>query len=180
MITHGFSGSGKSFFSAALTEALGIIHLRSDVERQRLLGTSPQGADRDVNQAIYSPENIQRIYQKLVNLAAAMLDAGFSVLIDAAFLKVEQRNFFSQLAIEKQVKFLILDFYAPEQELKRRITARLQRGDDASEATLAVLEYQLKTAHPFTEIEQKHVIQVDSSAADALENLLKQQNLTVF
>jgi predicted kinase len=173
-ITHGFSGSGKSTLSAQLAETLGLIHLRSDAERQRLFGASKQGENREINQAIYSAEKIQFIYQKLADLSATMLAAGFSVLIDAAFLKSEQRNLFQQLAFDKGVKFLILDFYAPETELKRRITQRLQDGDDASEATLAVLNYQLKTAHPFTDAEQATVIQIDSGAEDTLEKLLKQ------
>ncbi len=173
MITHGFSGSGKSTLGAQLAEKLGLIHLRSDVERQRLFGKSKQGTDREINQAIYSPENIQLIYQKLADFSATMLDAGFSVLIDAAFLKTGQRGLFQQLAAEKQLKFLILDFYAPEAELKQRIMQRLEHGEDASEATLAVLEHQLKTAQAFTAQEQERVIQVDSSAGDALDSLLK-------
>lgn len=173
MITHGFSGSGKSTLGAQLAEKLGLIHLRSDLERQRLLGRSKQGADREINQDIYSPKNIHLIYQKLAELTTTLLDAGFSVLIDAAFLKVEQRALFQQLAAEKQVKFLILDFYAPEQELKQRIMRRLERGDDASEATLAVLRHQLKTAQPFTAQEQENLIQLDCSSLEkALECVL--------
>lgn len=179
VITRGFSGSGKSTLSAQLAEALGMIHLRSDVERQRLLGTS-SGESRAINQGIYSAEKILFIYQKLADLAATLLNAGFSVLIDAAFLLVEQRVLFQQWANEKQVKFLILDFHAPETELKQRIIQRQQLGNDASEATLAVLEHQLKTAQALTDEELKTTIRVDSCAEDALEKLLKQLDLTGF
>lgn len=75
------------------------------------------------------------------------------------------------------MKFLILDFYAPESELKQRIIKRLQSGNDASEATLAVLEHQLKTAQALTDEELKTTIQVDSCAEDVLENLLKKMQM---
>lgn len=177
VITRGYSGSGKSTISAQLAESLGIIHLRSDVERQRLLGTSP-GENREINQGLYSAENILFIYQKLADLAANLLDAGFSVLIDAAFLQAGQRDLFQNLANQKQVKFLILDFSAPEAELKQRIIQRQQSGNDASEATLVVLEHQLKTAQALSDMELKNTIRVDSCATDAFEILLKQLNLT--
>lgn len=181
-ITHGYSGSGKSTFSAKIAENLGFIHLRSDVERKRLIDTPEQGqtqksADNEVNQGLYTPDNVLLVYHRLAELASSLLDEGFSVLIDAAFLQSRQRELFAELASEKQVGFLILDFYAPEQELKRRISARQQSGNDASEATLAVLAHQLKTAQTFSGNELGHVIQIDTCATDALNKLLQNNRL---
>lgn len=177
LITHGYSGSGKSTISAQLAETLGIIHLRSDIERKRLIDKpereeAPQHSDSEVNQGRYTPENVLVVYRKLVELASAMLDAGFSVLIDAAFLQSAQRALFVQLACDKRVGFVILDFYAPEQELKRRVSERRQSGNDASEATLAVLEHQLKTAQPLTTTELEKTIRIDSCDQDAFSRLL--------
>lgn len=176
-ITHGYSGSGKSTISAQFAEKLGIIHLRSDVERKRLVDKSQKSSSNEVNQGLYTPENVMLVYNRLAKLASGILDAGFSVLIDAAFLQGTQRQLFAQLAKEKQLNFVILDFYAPEQELKRRVSARQQSGNDASEATLAVLEHQLKTAQPFSEDELEKVIQVDSCDQDALSRLLRHSYL---
>jgi len=173
VITHGFSGSGKSTLGAQVAETLGLIHIRSDVERQRLFGVSKQ-ENRAINQGIYITENVLLIYQTLHDLAASIIDAGFSVLIDATFLQAEQRFLFQQLAIEQQLRFLILDIYAPDAELRRRISQRQQHSNDASEATLAVLEHQLKTAQPLSSVEQDKTIQIDSVAAGALESALKQ------
>jgi len=173
VITHGFSGSGKSTLGVQVAETLGLIHIRSDVERQRLFGMSKQD-NRAINQGIYSTENVLLIYQTLHDLAASIIDAGFSVLIDATFLQAEQRFLFQQLAIEQQLRFLILDVYAPDAELRRRISQRQQHSNDASEATLAVLEHQLKTAQPLSSVEQDKSIQIDSVAAGALESAFKQ------
>lgn len=176
-ITHGYSGSGKSTFSTQIAESLGIIHLRSDIERKRLIDKSQKSSSNEVNQGFYTPENVLLVYRRLVELASAILGAGFPVLIDAAFLQTKQRDLFATLASEKQVDFVILDFCAPEQELKRRIYERQQSGNDASEATLAVLEHQLKTAQAFSATELGKVIQVDTCAKDALNKLLQSSSL---
>jgi aminoglycoside phosphotransferase family enzyme/adenylate kinase family enzyme len=177
LITHGYSGSGKSTFSAQLTEKLGMIHLRSDVERKRLIDKSQKDASNAVNQGFYTPENVLLVYHRLAELASSLLDAGFSVLIDAAFLQTKQRKLFAELAAKKQVDFVILDFYAPEEELKRRISERQKHGKDASEATIAVLEHQLETAQAFSATELDQVIQIDTCAKDPLNKLLKNKQL---
>lgn len=173
LITHGYSGSGKSTLSAQLAEKSGMIHLRSDVERQRLLDKARQStADNEVNQGLYTPENVLLVYHRLVELASASLEAGFSVLIDAAFLQSRQRKLFAKLALNKNLEFTIVDFYAPEQELRRRISERARSGADASEATIAVLEHQLKTAQPLTAAELEKTIRVDTCDKDALDKLM--------
>lgn len=182
LITHGYSGSGKSTFSTQIAESLGFIHLRSDVERKRLIHQAEQSqtqknAGNEVNQGLYTPENVLQVYHRLVQLASSLLDAGFPILIDAAFLQFRQRELFAELALEKQVEFLILDFCAPEQELKRRISERQQSGNDASEATLAVLEHQLKTAQAFSGKELVNVIQIDTCETNVLNKLLQSNRL---
>ena len=161
LITHGYSGSGKSTFSAKLAETLGMIHLRSDVERQRFFSKTENK---------YSTEHTQQIYQTLADFTADILAAGFSVIVDATFLKLEQRALFQTLATNQQARFVILDFQATEEELRCRIIQRQQLGQDASEATLTVLQQQIKTAQSLTTNELTTVIQVDNKA-NTLEKL---------
>lgn len=157
MITHGYSGSGKSTISMQLAEQLGLIQLRADVERKRLFANS--------NQNIYTAERTVQTYQQLATLATDMLKAGFSVIVDATFLKSQQRQLFQQLAIEQHIKFVIIDLQASITELTQRIEQRQRVGIDASEATVAVLQQQLQHAEPLNDDEQSHVI--------TLENLFK-------
>jgi len=175
LITHGYSGSGKSTFSCQLAERLGMIHLRSDVERKRLV--SAKNAGNSVNEGVYTAENVQLVYLRLAELASSILDAGFTVLIDAAFLQASQRGLFAELAAKKQLAFVILDFHAPVQELKQRISNRQQSGNDASEATLAVLEHQLETAQALSAAEAGETIRIDTCAEDALAKLLEHSSL---
>jgi hypothetical protein len=178
-ITHGYSGSGKSSLSTQLAEHLGMIQLRSDVERKRLIEVPRSSTTgNEVNMGIYTSENVQLVYFRLAELASLILDAGFTVLIDAAFLQASQRGLFAELASKKQVDFLILDFYAPEQTLKQRVSERQKSGNDASEATLAVLEHQLQTAQALSASESGEIIRIDTCAKDAFDKLLRHSSLS--
>ena len=150
IITHGFSGSGKSTLSAKLAEQFGWIQLRSDVERQRLFANTGQN--------IYSTEKTEQTYQQLAKLASEILNAGFSVIVDATFLKKQQRQLFQDLAVKLQVVVMILDVKASLEELTQRISQRQNTGTDVSEATLEVLQQQLINAEPLSEEEQQYVI----------------------
>ncbi|MBL8451133.1 MAG: AAA family ATPase, partial [Zoogloea sp.] len=144
-ITHGLSGSGKTVRSAALLmadPAAATLRLRSDVERKRLHGLPPLARSLTGRQGggIYTAEATRRTFAYLADAAGRMLDAGWSVIVDAAFLKRSERNTFRDIALRRGAGFAILACAAPEDELRRRLETR--RGD-ASEATVAVLEQQL-------------------------------------
>jgi hypothetical protein len=106
----------------------------------------------------------------LVEAAKAVIDAGFPVIVDAAFLKTEQRDLFQKLAAECGVKFLIVDFQASEEELCRRIRLRQS---DASEATIEVLQQQKQSAQPLSVEEQNYIITINTESGNALNILLE-------
>ena len=60
--------------------------------------------------------------------------------------------------------FLILNFHAPQEILRARVTQRLARADDASDADLAVLEQQLDAREPLTPAEMAAAFAVDATA----------------
>ncbi|WP_235557259.1 bifunctional aminoglycoside phosphotransferase/ATP-binding protein [Methyloglobulus morosus] len=171
IITHGFSGSGKSTYASQLAEKIGAIQIRSDIERKRLFGYSAHEATHsDIESGVYTQEAGQRTYRHLVGLAKTVVDAGFSVIIDAAFLKVEQRELFRKLADECRIKFSIIDFQASEETLCNRIK---QRQLNPSEATIAVLHQQQQAAQPLSDEEKNHVVTINTERnGHALEQLL--------
>ncbi len=147
VITCGLSGSGKTTASsarlldAAQDAAGSIVRLRSDVERKRLFGLAAQDSSHSpLDDGIYTAEATTRTYARLLALTRELLAAGWPVLVDAAFLKRDERAAFRALADEMRVGFGILATAAPVEELRRRIQAR---SGDASEATVDVLERQL-------------------------------------
>ena len=172
LITHGFSGSGKSFYAEKLAEQLGTIHLRSDIERKRLYGFAPQAStNSEAGGGIYNAEASRLTYQHLANTAHAILNEGFSVIVDATFLKQTQRAGFIELAAKTHASLLILDFKASQQTLIERIDSRQQQGTDPSEATPEILQRQIDTNEPLTEPEQNMTITVDTESESAFEKL---------
>lgn len=170
VITHGFSGSGKSWFAAQLAETIGAIQIRSDIERKRLFGYHALDATgSSIDSGVYTEAAMQKTYRHLVGLAKAVLEAGYPVIVDATFLKSEPRNLFRQLADECRVAFHILDFKASEETLCQRIR---QRQNDPSEATLEVLTQQQQSAQAFLAEEQNAVITLNTERDDALATLL--------
>ena len=172
MITHGFSGSGKSTLSQKLAENIDAIQIRSDIERKRLFNHQvPKNEPDKVGAGLYSQEISFELYLYLAQCAKTIIQAGFSVIIDASFLKNDQRNLFRELAVDCNVQFIILDVQASDEELNYRI---VHRQNDASEATIEVLNHQLCSAEALTTEELTSVITVDTEAANTFEKLIDQ------
>lgn len=154
LITHGLSGSGKTFASTQwlASEATGrAIRLRSDVERKRLHGMSAlANSGSGINTGLYSPQAHGDTYASLLSRARLLLADGWTVLVDAAFLRAAERADFAALAQGAGVPFHILACEAPVDVLRQRITERQAHGADASEATVAVLEQQLGWLEPLS------------------------------
>ncbi len=173
LIMHGLSGSGKTTVSQTLLESLGTIRIRSDIERKRLLEIS-QTTRTEPQQTsfVYSENSTQATYSQLAILARSILQAGFSVIVDATFLKQQYREVFSKLAKELNFPFYILDIRAPETLLRQRVASRLQEGKDASEADISVLEQQLSEDDPFSPSEQSHVLEIETEHPNDLGNVV--------
>jgi len=174
LITHGLSGSGKTFATQQLVDATGAIRIRSDVERKRLCGLAPleRSTDRsDLN--LYAPDVTERTYAQLAQLAARVVEAGFTVVVDATFLKRAHRDVFRHLAAQLNVPCTILEFRAPAETLRRRVAQRSAQADDASEADLAVLHGQFTALEPLTADEQASAFTIDTDAPQAPQRLLK-------
>ncbi len=148
-ITHGLSGSGKTTISQSLLQRQGMIRLRSDVERKRLAGLDALArSGGGVGEGLYAAQAGERTYRHLAHLAEKLLDAGWPVIIDAAFLERRQRDPFRDLARRRGAEFLILHVHAEPELLRERISHRAAQGTDASDADLRVLQHQLETVQP--------------------------------
>ncbi|HEY0878101.1 MAG TPA: AAA family ATPase [Zeimonas sp.] len=164
LITHGVSGSGKSFVAGKLLERAGAIRIRSDLERKRIHGLGALARSHaGPGEGMYAADASARTYARLLELAAASLDAGWPTIVDATFLRAADRDRFRRLAAERQVPFSILACSADEAVLRERVQARLARAADPSEADLHVLERQLANREALHEDEQASVIDVDTS-----------------
>ncbi|PLY16125.1 MAG: aminoglycoside phosphotransferase [Sedimenticola sp.] len=156
VLTFGVSGAGKSTVTERLIQQLPAVRIRSDVERKRLAGLDSDGrSESGLGEGIYTAEFSARTYAHLVELTMGINAAGFIAVVDATFLKQNQRALFTDLAQLLDVPALILDFQVAEDELRRRVAARSLSGGDASEADLRVLEAQLASVEPLTAAERQ-------------------------
>ncbi len=163
-ITHGLSGSGKTTVTRRLMQRPGAIRLRSDVERKRMAGLDALAqSGTGVGQALYAADATQRTYRQLAELAGALLDGGWPVIVDATFTARWQRDLLRETARMRTRAFHVRDFPVPVATLRERIVQRAQAGNDASEADLAVLQRQLETEEPLGTDEQHEVERSDAN-----------------
>ena len=86
------------------------------------------------------------------------LRSGWSVIVDATFLKRADRTAFAALAQASGAAFGILAPTATPEQLQTRIEARRALGQDASEATLDVLTQQMQVLEPLNMDERQHLV----------------------
>jgi len=141
IITHGLPGCGKSTFAQIALERLGAIRIRSDVERKRLFGLAALADSKAQTGAdIYSDDATRHTYARLQELARVVIDAGFPVIVDAAFVLLAEREGFRALAQEMNVPFVIASLQTGATLLAERLASRSRSGNDASEADISVLQ----------------------------------------
>lgn len=164
----GMSGTGKTTLAASLAplfgHAPGAVHLRSDVERKAF---AMVGETDRLPEKYYTPEISNRIYAFLGQKAEVIMRAGASVIVDAAFLNLDEREDIASVAKSLKVPFIGLWLTAPQDLLKERVDARI---GDASDATSAVVEKQFKkNTGPIA----WHPVSAGGTATDTLSEALE-------
>lgn len=175
LLTHGVSGSGKSHLASQLCQRHGWIQLRSDVERRRLFGGWGIALAPPRQGEVYSPEVSAELYGELLPSATeAALKAGFTVVVDATFLKRHQRQLFIDLADRLGSPWLILDFPISLEGAMRRLEQRQSEGQDPSQADATVLMQQWQQREPL--VDSEVALQVDGRDVHKVEAVLEAQH----
>lgn len=162
MITHGLSGSGKSWFTEHVMTMDRFIRLRSDVVRKQLFNLPALQESRSTPDAgIYNRQASDMTYRRLADLSRLLLSNHWSVIVDATFLDQNRRDSFRKLALELEKPFLILDFQASPGILRERIHTRMMQ-KDASEATLEILDRQITQQQPLSDEDRKYTFTIQA------------------
>ncbi len=173
ILTHGYSGSGKSTYAKALACAIGALHIRSDIERKRLSDLEELANSHSVaGGGIYTRQKTRATYQSLGRIAETILNSGFSVIVDATFVEEKQRNIFHRIAENCGADYRILSLEAPVSVLENRINQRLSDKKDASEADTEILHRQIRTADPLNVDELEHTLAIDTTSIGPYEDTL--------
>ncbi|PCH60577.1 MAG: aminoglycoside phosphotransferase [Gammaproteobacteria bacterium] len=164
IIMQGFSGSGKSTVARRVADVVGGIHVRSDLERKRMFNIELTASSHsELNAGIYSTQTSVNVYQQLHRFCRHIVDAGYTVIVDATFLKLAQRDQFKALADSLSLPFSILSVQAPVDLLRQRVRSRSEQANDPSEANEDVLNAQLNSHEDLAERELRYTIVIDNS-----------------
>lgn len=176
LIMHGASGSGKSWLSEQIIRRFECIRIRSDVERKRMFGQLSAHQDREQSSGagLYSHAMTSRTYRKLLQLARDILGAGYSVVVDATFLRQSQRRPYFDLAAQRRIPLRLIRTVAHEEILVSRIKERAAQQNNVSDASPAVLRQQMQTLQALTVDENSHALTVDTSRPDELDKFWRE------
>ena len=164
VLMHGFSGCGKSTVAERLASTMGAIHIRSDIERKRMFDLKvSEKSYSELNQGIYSRQASSDVYERMAGLAEFVIACGYSVIVDATFLKSSQREHFRSLARRLSCAFQLVSVEAPVNLMKQRISVRKEKEADPSEADEMVLLHQLDHFDSLTDEEQAYTSVIDNS-----------------
>jgi len=162
LLTCGLSGSGKSTVARRLAESLGAVCVRADVERKRLHGLAPTARPADPGR-LYAAGATRRTYARLATVARWAIEGDVNVIVDAAFLRRDERDALRALARSLGAAATIVECTAPAPVLRERLARRAAEGRDPSDATAEVLALQERVREPLAPDEG--AITLDTDAA---------------
>lgn len=140
----GVSGTGKTTIARGVAPEIGAapgaLVVRSDVERKRLFDVAET---ERLPESAYQGRINAEVYDRIHERARQALTVGRSVVLEATFLRREDRAQARKLAETVGVPFTGLWLTAPAETLKARVDARRQ---DASDATAEIVAAQLDRA----------------------------------
>jgi len=162
-ITVGLVGTGKSTLAQALAKRLGLVVIASDVTRKQLAGVPLKEHRFDgFDGGIYSAELSRKTYDKMFSAAGDILGEGGSVVLDASFIRAEERLKAKRLAGETGADFYIIECQLDEANIKERLARRLEQGS-VSDGRWEIYGPQKEAFDPVGEASpEKHVI-IDTS-----------------
>ncbi len=139
----GLSGSGKSTIARDFSP--NWVILRSDEIRKVMSGMKKdEHRFAGFGEDIYSNGLTRDVYCTLLERALDGAGQGKRVVVDATYLKQNQRRYFFQSCMEKGLNPFFVHCTAGESVLRTRIMKRMEQGLDISDAHIAILEQQIR------------------------------------
>lgn len=169
VVVFGLTGSGKSTLCRALAERLGLTVINSDVVRKQIAGKSGRHV-APVNEGIYSSRMTEQTYAEMVRQAEKLVLAGKGALLDATFIRRQQREKITELAKKYKIALLMIHCSAPDTITQSRLRRRAAEGVDISDGRWDIYVAQKAAAEALDEIELRHCLELRTGSA--LEQLV--------
>lgn len=146
ILVRGVSGTGKSTLAAALATLFAAEHLQTDELRAEMAaeGALPTGSA----DAKYSQASRERVYDVMLERAAALLASRSSVILDGTFLSAARRQEARHLATDHGALFQAFRCVCPAGVASARISRRRASGTSPSEAFPELVARQLAADEP--------------------------------
>ncbi len=170
VITFGLAGTGKSAIADRLAGEMGFQVIRSDEVRKDIAGVDRnEHRYEGFEEGIYTRRMTENTYGLLLDRAGRLLSENRSVILDASFLKEDERARARAVAEETGSRFLTVATTCPDGIVKNRIRQRMKE-KSVSDATFEVYLKQKLMRQPLTAREQNDALGLDTTR-DTDENV---------
>jgi predicted kinase len=167
----GLIGTGKTVLAEALARALALPVVASDRTRKWLAGVAP--VERAPASA-YEPGFSRRTFEEVFRRAAAVLESGRGVILDATFREQDLRRQARALAERHGRRFLFVETTCDDATLRERLRRRAA-GPSVSDATEPLLARMRAEFEPVTELEpREHLVALTTEPIATLEQAVRQ------
>jgi predicted kinase len=150
ILVGGGPGTGKSTLAENLSDALGCAVLGSDEIRKDLAHVAhsdhPVAAPQE---GIYIGEMTTRVYDEIIRRAAALLERGESVALDATWTSAEHRELARRVATDHSASCFELECHIDRSLARERVTERLASTVDPSDATPEIVDHLASLRDPW-------------------------------
>lgn len=163
----GLVGTGKSTLAEALALEIGFPVVSSDRVRKHLSGVA---AEDRAPAAAYTAGVTARTYDEIFRRAAAVLDAGRGVILDATFSERAHRDAARAFAERRALPFLFVETTCPPQVVEKRVRERAS-GPSESDADLAVLAEMRRRFQAVDELHELQKLVVDTTQPAPLSTI---------
>ncbi|MSQ31834.1 MAG: hypothetical protein EXR59_01145 [Dehalococcoidia bacterium] len=174
IVMSGLSGSGKSSVARRLGATFNAKVILSDILRKTLAGVPlTEHRTEQFGGGIYTPEMTKRTYDEMYRQAKEEISTGRSVVLDAAFLRRDERLQARKSADDVNAEFYMIECVCSDDEVRRRLDRRVRSGSSPSDATFDTYQMQKKNAEPVIEMPRFRHILADTtvSTQSALEKI---------
>ena len=160
----GMPASGKSTLAQALSLALNIRSINSDVVRKKIFPAPPTDPENmPFEKGMYSETATSRTYNTLLSLAKKEVLKGNSVTIDASFSREKYRKQVVSLAAKSGADIVFIECTVPDRVLQERLIMRNGR-NTISDARISHFQSFKDRFEPI-KIEADHHLKVNTEAS---------------